>query len=79
MGEYLRAHKSEPYLYMNLILAVVLTITNVVTAKYFNATTMAVVYTVATALIGWPLASYIFVTRRREFMRRSVTHSEAAS
>jgi hypothetical protein len=77
MGEYLRAHKCEPYLYMNLILAVVVTITNVVTASYFDATTMAVVYTVVTVLIGWPFSVYVFVTRRQEFMRRSVTASEA--
>jgi hypothetical protein len=76
MGEYLRAHKCEPYLYMNLVLAVVVMIANVVTARYFDATTMAVVYTVVTALIGWPFSAYVFVTRRREFMHRSVTDSE---
>jgi hypothetical protein len=78
VGEYLRAHKCEPYLYMNLVLAVVVMIANVVTAMYFDATTMAIVYTVVTVLIGWPFSAYVFVTRRRDFMRRSATTPEVA-
>ena len=69
MGEYLRAHKREPYLHVNLVLAVMVTITNVVSAMYFNATTMAITFALVTTLLGWPLAAHVFVTQRRERMR----------
>ena len=67
VGEYLRAHKVEPYLRVNLILAVLVTISNVVSAKFFDTNTMAVAFVLVTTLVGWPLAAQVFLTKRREW------------
>ena len=70
VGEYLRAHKIEPYLRVNLILAGLVTISNVIFAKFFNANAMAIAFVLVTTLVGWPLAAQVFFTKRREWQLR---------
>ena len=75
VGEYLRAHKAEPYLRVNLILAVLVTISHVIFAKFFNANAMAIAFVLVTTLVGWPLAAQVFLAKRREWRQTGDANS----
>lgn len=65
LGTYLRAFKIEPYLGVAMVTAAATTFICLVTAKYFDASIMAVAYTGTIVFLGMPLSLHIFLQRRR--------------
>ncbi|OGT12483.1 MAG: hypothetical protein A3J49_05700 [Gallionellales bacterium RIFCSPHIGHO2_02_FULL_57_16] len=66
-SSYLRAFKQEPFLVLSLVLGLTVGISVIVSAKYFGATGISVVYLTAVLIaIAW--GSRIFVRCRREWI-----------
>ncbi|MDD5367634.1 MAG: hypothetical protein PHQ40_01000 [Anaerolineaceae bacterium] len=66
-GEYLRAHKQEPFLFVNLGLAGLITISNFITARFYNAEIMAMAYSLIIIFIGLPISFLVFREKRRRW------------
>lgn len=64
---YLRAHKQEPLMAINIILAVVIALSTFITGKYSNANIMVIAYTLVQIFIALPTFAYIFIKKRKEW------------
>ena len=68
---YLRAHKREPFLLLSIASSVLLSASTLLFGKFAGTGAVAAGYCVITSLFALPLATYIFVTKRREWHRTS--------
>lgn len=69
LGTYLRAFKIEPYLGLGVVTAAATTLICLLTARYYNASIMALAYTGTIVFISMPLSFYIFLRRRRVVLK----------
>lgn len=68
---YLRAHKREPFLGQTIVAAILLSFSTFLLGKYWGANAVTVGYFAICALFGLPSATYIFITKRREWHDQS--------
>jgi hypothetical protein len=64
---YLRAHKREPFLLQSVVGAILLCLSTVLLGRFWGANAVTVGYFLIGALVGLPWATYIFITKRREW------------
>ena len=64
---YLRAHKEEPFLWNSVIIGVLTAISTYFLGRAFGVIGMAAGYLAVTAFFGLSWATWIFVTKRREW------------
>ena len=64
---YLRAHKEEPFLWNSVVGGVLTAISTYLLGRAFGAMGMVVGYFVVTVFLGLGWATWIFVTKRREW------------
>jgi hypothetical protein len=67
IGGYLRAYKQEPLMWISIVLGLVISAIAYVSARFFNASAMAVMLFFANLLIGVPLHVFMLHTKRREW------------
>jgi len=64
---YLRAHKREPFFLQAVISAILIAGLTFVLGKYYGANAVVVGLLLQSIVFGWPSATYIFVTKRRQW------------
>lgn len=64
---YLRCNKKEPYVYFSMLYAIISVAQIYVSVKYFNLSTLIVGYVLSYVCINFPVAYYIFKTKKREY------------
>ena len=69
---YLRAHKREPLLVQTIVAAILLSFSTFLLGKYYGANAVTIGYFLVGVLFGLPSATYIFITKRREWHGRPV-------
>ena len=69
---YLRAHKKEPFLEQTVIAAILLSFSTFFLGKYVGANAVTIGYFAVCAVFGLPSATYIFITKRREWHGKSI-------
>jgi len=69
LGSYLRAYKKEPFMLVQISLAVLVTASTYITTRYFNANAVAVSYFLVLFCVGIPYSTYVFLKKRKEWSR----------
>lgn len=66
-ASYLRAFKKEPLMLLSVILAVLISVSNYFSSKYFNANMMAIFYSSIQIFIALPLTIFILFRKKKLF------------
>lgn len=75
---YLRAFKREPFLWPTVLSALMVTTQTFFLAKYAGANAVIVGLFLQGVLVGLPVATYVFITRRREWNHQALPEQGAA-
>lgn len=67
IGGYLRAHKEEPLMVISIIVAISVAGVTFISAKYYNATVMAILYTLVMMCIAFPGFWLILIKKRHQW------------
>jgi len=65
IASYLRAHKEEPLMGVTILIAIISAISCFITAKYYNASSMAFMYFLISLCVGVPAHVYILHKKRK--------------
>jgi len=66
-GTYLRAHKREPFLWQAVTAAILVSCATLFLGKFWGANAITVGYFAITGCVSLPIATYIFIAKRREW------------
>lgn len=67
IGGYLRAHKQEPLMFVMIMMAAISAAVCLIAAKYFDLSTLAILYASVHIFIGIPSFGYILIRKRKEW------------